>query len=173
MTSPSSSMAIPHRGQTALRGATSMPPTRNTSSNNLSGSYFGSVMLGGTASINRGRRTSLVSAEMEKKLNRTRRMSEAARMMLLSGAASPPAAQAAPAARPISPRARIPTEMGDLTREWARLMVNQFMLKHDRSLIKRSDTIVNFSVTDCKSSVGEFSCTYQVRTFIILSLLGE
>ncbi len=166
MTSPSSSMAIPHRGQTALRGATSMPPTRNTSSNNLSGSYFGSVMLGGGTSV-RGRRTSLVSAEMEKKLNRTRRMSEAARMMLLSGAASPPAAQAAaPAARPISPRARIPTEMGDLTREWARLMVNQFMLKHDRSLIKRSDTIANFSVTDCKSSVGEFSCTYQVRTFL-------
>ncbi len=53
--------------------------------------------------------------------------------------------------------------MGDLTKEWARLMVNQFLLKHDRPLLAKADSIVEFEVTNCKASVGEFSCTYQVK----------
>lgn len=142
--------------------AQSLPPTRVGSFATLSGSYIGSVMMshGGGPFGPGGRRRSSLSThaggytpQTERKLSRTRKMSEALKM-------SPDASSAASAKAPRL--MRIPTEVGDITKEWARLIVNQFLLKHDRPLVGRDEQIVDFSVKNCKESVGEFSCTYQV-----------
>ena len=131
----------------------SEPPTRNTSCMSLtSGSYIGSVMN------LRRRRASMValntpppstSATTERKLSRTRRMSEVAKSPDSVGGKTPRIM-------------RIPTEKGDITREWARVIVNQYLLKYEKTLIEVEDQIIDFEVFNCKSSCGDFSCTYKI-----------
>jgi len=163
---------IPARGMPASgRAGISLPVTRNASfAATLSGSYIGSVMLsqqllnGGEEADSVRRKASLTlrappSPLTERKLTRTRRMSEAIR-----SAASPPQQ----ASRAVSGKMRIPTERDDITRDWVRLILNQYMLKHDRPLVARSESILDFGVTNCKTSVGDFSSTYKVSVFLAL-----
>ncbi|XP_059090470.1 uncharacterized protein LOC131886221 [Tigriopus californicus] len=143
------SSAIPMHIPGGLEGGSSAsaPPTRNSSTVGFSGSYFGSMMSfrvrkSMTAHMN-------PSPLMEKKLIRTRRMSEAVR--------SPESI------RGKTPRLmRIPTEIGDITKEWARLVVNQHLFKLDKEMILTEDQITHFHVEDCKSGSGDFSCTYKL-----------
>ena len=89
----------------------------------------------------------------EKKLSRTRKMSEAIQSPERVGGKTPKLM-------------RIPTEIGDITRDWARLIVNQYMLKNDRDLLRTNSDIMNFEVLDCKESAGDFSCTCSMNVTI-------
>jgi len=164
---------IPGRGNLSTVGVkscgVSMPVTRNTSFATLSGSYIGSVMLNrqlmagddldaAAASVRRKASLTLRSPPSpltERKLSRTRRMSTATNGGQ-AAASLPPAAGG-------TGKMRIPIEPTDITSDWVRLILNQYMLKHDRPLVARADSILDFRVTNCKTSVGDFSSTYKVN----------
>ena len=118
------------------------------------------------------RRTSLSlhtapSATTEKKLTRTRRMSEMVQHKIRQQQQ-----QQQQRSSVLSPKVlRIPTEEAEITRAWALLVLNQYLLKHGREMLAKEEQIRKFSVKDCKASVGDFSCTYQVcNKFVCRSL---
>ena len=77
---------------------------------------------------------------------------------------SPPELQGAKAPKLM----RIPTELGDITKDWAKLVVNQYLMKEDRDLLKKGvEDIAEFEVQNCKESNGDFSCTYRMDVTIL------
>ncbi len=135
----------------AARGSMSLPPSRNQSSTTLSGSYIGSVMgqVHRRNSLFLGATSLEPAPHIEKKLDRVRKMSEARQRQELAGP---------------RPRAtQIPTEVGDITLDFVRLVANQYLLKHDRPLLQKTDPVHDLSITDCKAGVGDYSSTVKVR----------
>lgn len=84
---------------------------------------------------------------LERKLSRTRKMSEAIRSVESKRMTT------------------IPTEMEDITLPWVVMLTNQYLLKQGQSPLA-SDMELEFHVQDCKSSVGEFSSTYRIDAMV-------
>ncbi len=134
----------------------------------ISGSFFGA------SSVNHPRNSGVAikvsDPGMERKLSRTRKMSENIRSVESSS-------------RRI---ATIPTQKEDITLQWVQMIVNQTMLKSGKApLDKDAMEDLHFEVLDCKSryytskrflrlhffqkqfcSVGEFSSTYSLRVHV-------
>ena len=102
---------------------------------------------------------------MERKLSRTRQMSETIR----SG----------PSQCNSRRMTTIPTVSEDITSQWVTMLINQRQLKCGKSPLD-PDVLegLTFQVHDCKKSVGEFSSTYKVGkskygTYAIVQLLNH
>jgi hypothetical protein len=128
----------------------------------VTGSYIGSVLHARSLAPNTRRRDSLdgaasaLSPITEKKLQRTRKMSEA----VLGSAAS------RVLETPVPRIARIPTVGRDITKDWIRVVINQYLMKYDLDMLRREDRVVELEVADCKFGVGDFSSTFRVDAVV-------
>jgi len=113
----------------------------------ISGSFFGA------SSINHPRNSGVSIAVsgpgMERKLNRTRKMSENIQRVESKTMTT------------------IPTQKEDITIKWIHMIINQNLLKSGKApLDQEAIEGMTFEIIDCKSSVGEFSSTYSVHVTV-------
>lgn len=120
----------------------------------IAGSYIGSVMSASSLAQSLTVDESFMSADMEIKLKRARKLSEAIHSRsskYISGT---------------------PTHPNDITMAWAVPMINLYLVKHDFNPVQIEE-VTEFKLNHFKESVGDFSSTHKLDVEIRRKEDGE